>query len=83
MAHPACLGGSLTLHTRGALLSITMHADDPIAGVGPDGRPDPAHAGALGLVAAPSGRRSAAFALDAAAWAIASLPAVVGSVHDS
>jgi hypothetical protein len=58
-----------------------MHADDPIAGVGPDGRPDPAHAGALGLVAAPSGRRSAAFALDAAAWAIASLPAVVGSVQ--
>lgn len=58
-----------------------MHADDPIVGIGPDGRPDPAHAGALGLVAAPSGRRSAAFALDAAAWAIASLPAVIGWVQ--
>jgi hypothetical protein len=58
-----------------------MHADDPIAGVGPDGRPDPAYAGALGLVAAPSGRRSAAFALDAAAWTIASLPAVIGWVQ--
>lgn len=58
-----------------------MHADDPIVGIGPDGLPDPAHAGALGLVAAPSGRRSAAFALDAAAWAIASLPAVIGWVQ--
>ena len=55
-----------------------MHADDPIAGIGPDGRPDPAYAAALGLLAAPSGRRSAAFALDATAWVLASVPAAIG-----
>jgi uncharacterized RDD family membrane protein YckC len=72
------LGGSLTLHTRGALLSITMHADEPIAGLRPDGHPDPAYATALGLRAAPSGRRAAAFALDAAVWLLASVPALIG-----
>jgi uncharacterized RDD family membrane protein YckC len=78
VAHPACLGGSLTLHTRGALLSITMHADDPIAGLRPDGRPDPAYAAALGLLPALPGRRAAAFTLDAVVWVLVSLPAVIG-----
>jgi uncharacterized RDD family membrane protein YckC len=55
-----------------------MHADDPIPGLRPDGRPDPAYAEALGLRAAPAGRRSAAFALDAAAWVLASVPALIG-----
>lgn len=55
-----------------------MHADDPIPGLRPDGRPDPAYAAALGLLPAPSGRRSAAFAIDAALWALASAPAIIG-----
>ncbi|MFF2369844.1 RDD family protein [Agromyces sp. NPDC058110] len=62
-------------------MSITMHVDDePTPGLGPDGRPDPAYAAALGLVPAPSGRRAAAFALDAAIWALLALPTVFGTV---
>jgi uncharacterized RDD family membrane protein YckC len=75
------LGGSLTLHTRGALLSITMHADEPIPGVGADGRADPAYAAELGLRPAPTGRRAAAFAIDAAGWAVLSVPSVIGAVQ--
>lgn len=81
VARPACLGGSLTLHTRGALLSITMHADEPVPGLGADGRPDPAYATALGLRPARPGRRSAAFAIDAAGWVLLSVPSLVGAAQ--
>ncbi|MBM7505726.1 RDD family protein [Agromyces aurantiacus] len=62
-------------------MSITMHADEPVPGLAPDGRPDPAYAAALGLRPAPGGRRAAAFALDAAAWALLAIPAVIGWVQ--
>lgn len=58
-----------------------MHADEPIPGVGADGRADPAYAAALGLRPAPAGRRSAAFAIDAAGWALLSVPSVLGVVQ--
>lgn len=58
-----------------------MHVDDePTPGLGADGRPDPAYAAALGLIPAPSGRRAAAFALDAAIWVVLALPTVFGVV---
>ncbi|SDR75219.1 FHA domain-containing protein [Agromyces flavus] len=57
-----------------------MHADEPLPGLRPDGRPDPAYAAALGLRPAPSGRRAGAFSLDALAWVVASVPAVIGWV---
>ncbi|WP_353816097.1 RDD family protein [Agromyces sp. SYSU T00266] len=62
-------------------MSITMQAADPIPGTAPDGRPDPAYAAALGLVAAPAGRRAAAFTIDAVVWVLVAVPAVVGSVQ--
>lgn len=58
-----------------------MHADEPIAGVGADGRADPAYAEGLGLRPAPTGRRSAAFAIDAAGWALLSVPSVLGAAQ--
>lgn len=58
-----------------------MHADEPVPGVGDDGRADPAYAAALGLRPAPAGRRSAAFAIDAAGWALLSVPSAIGAVH--
>ncbi|ANJ27900.1 RDD family protein [Agromyces aureus] len=62
-------------------MSITMHVDDePTPGLGPDGRPDPAYAAALGLVPAPTGRRAAAFTLDAAIWLVLAAPTIFGSV---
>jgi len=58
-----------------------MHVDDePTPGLGPDGRPDPAYAAALGLVPAPTGRRAAAFSLDAAIWLVLAVPTVFGAV---
>ncbi|MGR2752991.1 RDD family protein [Agromyces arachidis] len=60
-------------------MSITMHADEPAPGIGADGRPDPAYAAALGLRPAPPGRRSVAFAIDAAGWAVLAVPVVVGA----
>lgn len=60
-------------------MSVTIDVDDePIPGLDDDGRPDPAYAQALGLVPAPAGRRSAAFALDATIWVVLAAPAVVG-----
>ncbi|WP_170298578.1 RDD family protein, partial [Agromyces allii] len=62
-------------------MSITMHVDDePTPGLGPDGRPDPAYAAALGLVPAPTGRRSAAFTIDAAIWIVLAAPTIFGAV---
>ncbi|UIP59466.1 hypothetical protein DSM26151_23730 [Agromyces marinus] len=55
-----------------------MQPADPVPGIGPDGRPDPGHAAALGLVPASAGRRSAAFSIDAAVWAVVATPAVIG-----
>ncbi|RZS64282.1 FHA domain-containing protein [Agromyces ramosus] len=62
-------------------MSVTLDVDDePTPGVDADGRPDPAYAAALGLVPAPAGRRSAAFALDAAVWVALALPGIIGAV---
>ena len=59
-----------------------MHVDDePTPGLDADGRPDPAYAAALGLVPASAGRRSAAFALDAAVWLVLAIPAIIGAVQ--
>ncbi|MFF2275499.1 RDD family protein [Agromyces sp. NPDC058126] len=60
-------------------MSVTMDIDDePTPGLRPDGRPDPEYARALGLQPAPSGRRSGAFALDAAIWAVLATPTLIG-----
>ena len=57
-----------------------MHVDDePTPGLRSDGEPDPAYASALGLVPAPGGRRSAAFALDAATWSLLAIPGLIGT----
>jgi len=62
-------------------VSVTLDVDDePTPGLAADGRPDPAYAAALGLVPAPAGRRSAAFALDAAVWVVLALPGLIGAV---
>lgn len=58
-----------------------MHADEPVPGVGDDGRADPAYAAALGLRAAPVARRSAAFAIDAAGWVLLSVPSAIGAAQ--
>ena len=60
-------------------MSVTLDVDEPTPGLAADGRPDPAYAAALGLVPAPAGRRSAAFALDAAVWVVLALPGVIGT----
>ena len=52
--------------------------DEPIPGLGADGRPDPEYARRLGLVPAPGGRRAAAFALDAFVWIVLALPGAIG-----
>lgn len=49
-----------------------------IEGVDAEGRPDPAYAAALGLVSAPFGRRSLAFACDLAIWLMLQLPLWLG-----
>ena len=61
-------------------MSVTLDVgDEPIPGLDADGRPDPAYAAQLGIRPAPSGRRSAAFALDATVWAVLALPGVIGA----
>jgi uncharacterized RDD family membrane protein YckC len=52
--------------------------DEPIPGLGADGRPDPGYARRLRLVPAPAGRRAAAFALDALVWIVLALPGAIG-----
>lgn len=62
-------------------MSVTLDVDDePIPGLDADGRPDSAYAAKLGLVPAPVGRRSAAFALDAVIWAVLATPNLIGYV---
>lgn len=63
-------------------MSVTLEDDDDetLAGLGPDGRPDPAYASALGLVAASGGRRSLAFAIDAAIVGVLALPLLLGAL---
>lgn len=59
-------------------MSVTMDVvDEPVPGLDADGRPDPAYAALLGLVPAPAGRRSAAFALDALVWVAIALPGAI------
>ncbi len=61
-------------------MSVTLDVDDAeIPGLAAAGRPDPAYAERLGLVPAPAGRRSAAFALDAFIWIVLAAPAAVGA----
>ncbi|WAB84799.1 RDD family protein [Microcella daejeonensis] len=66
--------------SNGARVPITAEVDDdaPTPGLRDDGTPDPAYAEGLGLRPAGTGRRAAAFAIDAAAWAVLSSPAVIG-----
>ena len=60
-------------------MSVTLDVDDePTPGLDADGRPDPAYAARLGLRSAPGGRRSAAFALDATAWAVLAVAGAIG-----
>lgn len=60
-------------------MPITAEVDDaPTPGLRDDGTPDPAYAAGIGLRPAGTGRRCAAFAIDAAAWAVLSSPAVIG-----
>ncbi|WP_022893904.1 RDD family protein [Agromyces subbeticus] len=60
-------------------MSITLDVErEPVPGLDPSGRPDPAYAERLGLVPAPRGRRSAAFALDALIWLVLAAPGAVG-----
>ncbi len=61
-------------------MPITAEVDDdaPTPGLRDDGTPDPAYAAGIGLRPAGTGRRAAAFAIDAAAWAVLSSPAVIG-----
>jgi uncharacterized RDD family membrane protein YckC len=62
-------------------LSVTLDVDEePTPGLDADGRPDPAYAERLGLVPAPAGRRSAAFALDALIWVMLAVPGIIGYV---
>ena len=61
-------------------MSVTLDVDDdPIPGLDADGRPDPGYARRLGLVPAPGGRRSAAFALDATVWIVLAVPGLIGA----
>ncbi|QTX05507.1 RDD family protein [Agromyces archimandritae] len=60
-------------------MSVTLEVDDEaVPGLGADGRPDPDYAARLGLVAAATGRRAGAFAIDAAIWAVLSIPSIIG-----
>lgn len=60
-------------------MSITMEVDEePVYGLDSNGRPDPAYAAGLGIVPAPTARRSLAFALDAVVWCVLALPMVFG-----
>lgn len=61
-------------------MSVTLDVDDePIPGLDADGRPDPGYAARLGLLPAPGGRRSAAFALDATVWTVLAVPGIFGA----
>lgn len=63
-------------------MSVTLDIDDEVVpGLGADGRPDPAYAERLGLVPAPAGRRAAAFATDAAGFALLAIPSMIGLVQ--
>lgn len=63
-------------------MSVTLDVDDePTPGLDADGRPDPSYAVRLGLVPAPAGRRSAAFALDAFVWVVLAAPGIVAGAQ--
>jgi len=69
------------MSSNGARVPITAEVDDaPTAGLRDDGTPDQAYAAGIGLRPAGAGRRSAAFAIDAAAWVLLASPAVIGVV---
>lgn len=58
-------------------MSVTLNASDATGEFLPDGRPDPSYAEALGIRAASTGRRIAAFLIDAAIIGLAATPGVV------
>ena len=63
-------------------MSVTLDVDDEVVpGLDADGRPDPAYAERLGILPAPAGRRSAAFATDAAGFALLAIPTTIGLVQ--
>jgi hypothetical protein len=63
-------------------VSVTLDVDDEVVpGLDADGRPDPAYAERLGILPAPAGRRSAAFATDAAGFALLAIPTMIGLVQ--
>lgn len=61
-------------------MSVTLDDDDVVHGIGPDGRPDPDYPKALGIVPAPLGLRSLAFALDAFVVLVLTLPLTLGTL---
>jgi uncharacterized RDD family membrane protein YckC len=62
-------------------VSVLLDDDEePIRGLLPDGRPDPAYAAGIGLVSAPLGRRALAFAIDAVVVVILTLPILIGAL---
>jgi len=61
-------------------MSVTLDDDDTVPGLREDGTPDPAYAASIGIVPVGPGRRSAAFAIDAAIFVVLLLPVLVGAV---
>ena len=61
-------------------MSVTLHDDDEILGLLPNGKPDPAWAAALGMVPARAGKRSLAFLIDAVIVLILTLPLTLGAL---
>ena len=62
-------------------MSITLDDDaEEIAGLLPDGRPDPAYAAELGLVPASKGKRALAFTIDAVIFLAIVSPILIGTI---
>jgi uncharacterized RDD family membrane protein YckC len=63
-------------------VSVTLDDDEDATtpGLLPDGRPDPGYAASLGLLPATPGKRSFAFAIDAAVLVLLTMPIVLGAL---